>query len=173
MRTKELPLAVVIAALIQEGRILLIRRRRGDYANLWGLPGGKVERNEHLSEAAVREIAEECGVDAEFKRYVGLVSEHLREDGRVVQHFLLHVCELIPRTSFGAGGAEGELRWCDLDRISDMRGDMIPSDFLIIEEMIRSGGRAYYNCVLEKKGGGYLLVSFTEGENSHPSEDLY
>jgi len=121
MRTKELPLAVVIAALIQEGRILLIRRRRGDYANLWGLPGGKVERNEHLSEAAVREIAEECGVDAEFKRYVGLVSEHLREDGRVVQHFLLHVCELIPRTSFGAGG-EARKRRAGLDSCAAVHG---------------------------------------------------
>ncbi|MCX6354658.1 MAG: NUDIX domain-containing protein [Candidatus Aureabacteria bacterium] len=170
MRTGKFPLAVVIAALIQEGRILLIKRRRGDYVNLWGLPGGKVERDEHLSEAAVREIAEECGIDSEFKRYLGLVSEHLREDGRVVQHFLLHVCELIPRTCSGAGGAEGELRWCALDRIGEMGDEIIPSDLRIIEKMVCAGAHTHYNCVLEKKAGGYLLVKFIEGEGPHRSE---
>ena len=79
----ERPLAVAIAALVHEGRILLIRRARGDYPGLWGLPGGKVERGEHLSEAAVREIREECGVEAAFVRHLGCVSEHLVEEGQI------------------------------------------------------------------------------------------
>ena len=41
---KELPLAVAISALIKDNKILLIKRLRGDYVGLLGLPGGKIEK---------------------------------------------------------------------------------------------------------------------------------
>lgn len=44
MEIKEKPLAVVLSALIDNGKILLIKRRKGDYVSLWGLPGGKIEK---------------------------------------------------------------------------------------------------------------------------------
>ncbi|MCD6094481.1 NUDIX domain-containing protein [bacterium] len=46
---QENPLSVVISALIKNNQILLIKRVRGDYIGLWGLPGGKIEKEEHLS----------------------------------------------------------------------------------------------------------------------------
>ena len=113
-KTEGRPLSVVIAVLIHQGKILLIHRRRGDYAGLWGLPGGKVEKDEHLSQAALREIAEETGIEAEFKGYLGLVSEHLEEDGKATQHFLLHLCELKSRTTAIVPKGEGELGWFSL-----------------------------------------------------------
>ena len=157
----EKPLAVVIAVLIHDGKILLIRRRRGDYVGLWGLPGGKVERDEHLSHAALREIAEETGIEAEFKGYLGLVSEHLKEDGKVTQHFLLHLCELMPRTTVIARNGEGTLGWFRRDEIASIRDQIIPSDFLIIQRMVNSRDKTYYNCVLQKSGGGYTLKAFS------------
>ncbi|MDD5555757.1 MAG: NUDIX domain-containing protein [bacterium] len=159
---RERPLAVVVAALIHEGRILLIRRRRGDYVGLWGLPGGKIEGGEHVAAAAAREIAEETGVEADFVAYLGLVSEHLVGDGRLERHFLLHICELAPRSPRVAGGAEGALAWFPLDRIADERGGIIPSDFRIIGEMVvgRKGG--CWRCVLRRDGGAHLLDRFEE-----------
>ena len=41
---KELPLAVVITALVKDNKILLIKRMKGDYVGLLGLPGGKIEK---------------------------------------------------------------------------------------------------------------------------------
>lgn len=160
MQTNERPLAVAIAALIHEGAILLIKRKRGDYPGLWGLPGGKVERDEHLSEAATREIREESGIEASFIRHLGCVSEHLVEGGRVARHFLLHVCALAPRATELRAGAEGALRWVALDRIGDMRAEIIPSDFLIIERMVTGEGKGYYDCVLEKEGASHTLKKF-------------
>jgi len=157
----EKPLAVAIAALIHEGRILLIRRKRGDYPGLWGLPGGKVEHDEHLSEAATREIREESGIEASFSRYLGCVSEHLVEGGRVARHFLLHVCALAPRTTEIRTDAEGTLRWCALERIGGMKAEIIPSDFLIIERMVTGNGKGYYDCVLEKTGDAHALKKFS------------
>lgn len=50
------------AALLRDGRLLLVRRRRAPEADHWGLPGGKVDFLETVPDAVVREIDEELGV---------------------------------------------------------------------------------------------------------------
>lgn len=155
------PLAVVIAVLVHDGKILLIRRRRGDYVDLWGLPGGKVEKDEHLSQAALREIAEETGIEAEFKGYLGLVSEHLEEEGKATRHFLLHVCELTPKTTAITRNEEGELDWFRRDKLESMKDRIIPSDFLIIQKMIDGKEGTYYNCALRKSANGHVVKEFS------------
>jgi len=157
---QERPLAVAVAALVDGGKILLIRRKRGDYVDLWGLPGGKVEPGERLSRAAVREMAEESGVRTKFRKYLGLVSEHLLEEGKIKKHFLLHVCELSIESASRPGGEEGEPRWFELLGIEAMRDRIIPSDFVIIREMVMAGSCGYYECVMEKRGSRYSLLEF-------------
>ncbi|MEM9421568.1 MAG: NUDIX domain-containing protein, partial [Pseudomonadota bacterium] len=58
---------VAAAALIDlDGRILVTSRPEGrDYAGCWEFPGGKVEAEETLEEAIVRELAEELSVQTE------------------------------------------------------------------------------------------------------------
>ena len=154
------PLPVVVTALLDQNRILLIKRARGDYAGLWGLPGGKVENDEHLSDAAIREVYEESGIRARFKSFLGLVSELLVENGRVVQHFLLHVCELVPGSVDITSDAEGRLEWFAIDELKGMKEEIIPSDYIVIEKIIKGRESNYYNCVLEKLGGRYVLKKF-------------
>lgn len=48
--------------VVQEGRILLIRKKRGVGAGRINGPGGKVEPGETMRESAVRETREEIGV---------------------------------------------------------------------------------------------------------------
>ena len=157
---KELPLAVAISAVIKDNQILLIKRLRGDYAGLLGLPGGKVEKNEHLSEAATREILEESGIESNFKSHLGFVSEHLIENGNILQHFLLHICELEPKTTDILNESEGKLAWFNLDDIQKMKESIIHSDFLIIEKIVKNRGKVYYNCTVEKNGDNYFLKKF-------------
>lgn len=157
---KVLALPVAISALIHENRILLIRRERGNFVGLWGLPGGKIENNEHLAHAAVREILEESGIESEFRGHLALVSEHVIEDGKLSGHFLLHVCELSPRTTEITRGSEGKLAWFDLDTLHDMRDRIIPSDFPMIERIVRNRESAYYESVIEKSGDNHTLRRF-------------
>ncbi|WP_161881640.1 NUDIX hydrolase [Deinococcus alpinitundrae] len=59
------PFHLVAWAVLQrpDERILLARRSNVSYGNgLWGLPGGHVEDNETLPQAAAREALEEVGV---------------------------------------------------------------------------------------------------------------
>ena len=50
------------AAIIVERRLLLIQRRHAPEALHWGLPGGKVEWLEPVTDAVAREVLEELGI---------------------------------------------------------------------------------------------------------------
>ncbi|MBU3999930.1 NUDIX domain-containing protein [Patescibacteria group bacterium] len=158
---KELSLSVVICALIHNNKILLIERIKGDYVGLLGLPGGKIEKNEHLSQAATREIFEESGIKAGFRDYLGIVSEHLiEEDDIIAKHFLLHICHLAPKSVEIKSGGEGKLNWFDLTGIERIKNKVIPSDFIIIDKMVKNREKNYYNCVIRKSSGIYVLEKF-------------
>ena len=156
----EKPLSVAIAAVIKDNRILLIKRLRGDYVGMWALPGGKINKNEHLREAAIREIKEESGLDTSFNKFLGIISEHLIENNEVVEHFLLHLCSLDLESSEITKNQEGKLDWFNLDSLEEMKEDIVPSDYLMINRMIKNQEKNYFNCVLEKIGENHFLRKF-------------
>lgn len=83
------------AIIIEEEKILVVRSRFGYYK----LPGGGVEEGESLTEALVREVAEETGyINCGINEEIGIVSEqrpdhtsHENHFHMVSHHFL---CEL-------------------------------------------------------------------------------
>jgi 8-oxo-dGTP diphosphatase len=83
------------AAIVRDGAILLIRRRKAPEAGCWSLPGGKVDFLERAEAAAIREIAEELGVAIELGPLLCLI-QMIGIDG---QHWISPVY----RASIGAG----------------------------------------------------------------------
>jgi ADP-ribose pyrophosphatase YjhB (NUDIX family) len=60
-----------------DGRVLLCHRRDLD---LWNLPGGGVESGELPSEAVIREVQEETGLEVAIERLVGVYGKKERDD---------------------------------------------------------------------------------------------
>jgi len=50
------------AVVVCEGQLLVVRRGRAPGRGDWSVPGGRVEHGETLSDAVVRELAEETGL---------------------------------------------------------------------------------------------------------------
>ena len=94
------------------GEILLVRH---GYAAGWLLPGGGVERGETLAEAAVREVREEAGIEAEEEpRLHGIFNNDREFPGDHVACFLLRKFRQGP---FKPGFEIAEARFFPLDAL--------------------------------------------------------
>src|SRR5262249_40613719 len=61
----ERPYLAVSAAIVRDGKILVVRRARAPAHGLFTLPGGVVEVGETLTQAVTREVHEETGLAIE------------------------------------------------------------------------------------------------------------
>ena len=59
------------AVVIEDGRVLLVRRACDPHAGAWDVPGGFCEADEHPMQAAERELFEEAGVKGRATAYIG------------------------------------------------------------------------------------------------------
>ena len=69
------------AAILRDGKLLLIKRAKPPEAGCWGLPGGKVDPFEAVQAAVRREIAEELGLELVGERLLCVVDQIDRDGG--------------------------------------------------------------------------------------------
>ncbi|MDR3083483.1 MAG: NUDIX domain-containing protein [Streptomyces sp.] len=62
---------VSVAITVQEGRVLMVRRRIGEGELMWQFPAGGIEAGEDAAAAAVRETLEETGLAVTAIRLLG------------------------------------------------------------------------------------------------------
>lgn len=63
--------AIAAAVIVNDGRVLLVRRRVKEGSLSWQFPAGAVEPGESSDEAAVRETLEETGLKVEAVKDLG------------------------------------------------------------------------------------------------------
>ncbi|MGP8321797.1 MAG: NUDIX domain-containing protein [Methanosarcinaceae archaeon] len=73
------PKLTVDAAIILNGKIVLIKRKKPPYKGMFALPGGFVEIGETTKEATVRESYEETGLLIKIIKLLGVYSDPLRD----------------------------------------------------------------------------------------------
>ena len=115
------PYLAVSAAIIRNGKVLLVRRARKPALQLYTLPGGAVEAGETLLDAVVREAREETALAIEPVALAGQREVIARDaQGRVERHFII--------LSFAARWLAGEpvlsdelddARWVDPSGLGD------------------------------------------------------
>jgi 8-oxo-dGTP diphosphatase len=86
----ERPYLAVSAAIVRDGKILVVRRARAPAHGLYSLPGGVVEVGETLKEAVMREVREETGMTIEPVALAGFREAIVRDaESRVERHFII------------------------------------------------------------------------------------
>lgn len=117
------PFLAVSAAILRDGKILVVRRARTPALHLYTLPGGVVEAGETLAEAAAREVREETALEIEPVALAGHREVIVRDaEGRVERHFVI-LC-YAARWLSGEPALNEEIddaRWVDPAELSGMR----------------------------------------------------
>jgi ADP-ribose pyrophosphatase YjhB (NUDIX family) len=84
------PFLAVSAAIIRDGKVLIVRRARPPAHGLYTLPGGVVELGESTHEAVIREVREETGLLIEPVTLAGHRDVIARDQtGRIERHFVI------------------------------------------------------------------------------------
>ena len=84
------PYVGVGAVIVQDGKVLIVKRKYDPLAGQWSLPGGGVELGETLEDSIVREMLEETGLEIEVGPVIEVFDRITRDSsGQVRYHFVL------------------------------------------------------------------------------------
>ncbi len=135
------PVFVTVDAVVAHaGHVLLVRRKANPGRGLWALPGGFVNADERLYDAAVREVREETGLDVSDAALAGALRAQRVFDrpdrslrGRTITHaFHFHFpAGRLPHVE-GADDAE-TAEWKSFAEARSMRSLFFEDHFSILE----------------------------------------
>lgn len=114
------PDLVVGAVVVDDDRLLLIRRITEPGPGTWAFPGGRVERGETVAEAVTRELREETGIDGACGGLIGW-SEIVPEDP-AARHLVILDFEvtLFDSQEPVAASDAADARWFPLADVADL-----------------------------------------------------
>jgi ADP-ribose pyrophosphatase YjhB (NUDIX family) len=113
------PLVGVGAIIIENGRVLLIKRGKAPLLGEWSVPGGLLELGETLRQATAREALEETGLVVETADLLGVFDRVVRDsDRRILYHYVLidFLCHRAGGEIYASGDA-AEARWFTLSEL--------------------------------------------------------
>jgi ADP-ribose pyrophosphatase YjhB (NUDIX family) len=109
----EVPLVGVGAIIIEDSRVVLVKRLHPPLQAEWSIPGGVLEVGEMVRDAAIREAHEETGLTVEPGELLGVYDRILlNPEQRVQYHYVLidFFCRRVAGDLAAASDA-AEVRW--------------------------------------------------------------
>jgi len=105
-------------------QVLLILRDRDPFKDCYALPGGFVEEEESLEDAAQRELQEETGVSQSDLIQIHTFSQPDRDPrGRVISTAFGAVIKKETQIQLKAGSDAADAAWIDLEKLPDLAFD--------------------------------------------------
>jgi 8-oxo-dGTP diphosphatase len=125
----EVPLVGVGAIIIEDARVVLVKRLHPPLQAEWSIPGGVLEVGELVHEAAVREAREETGLTVEPGELLGVYDRILRNPEKRVQYHYVLIDFLCRRVAgyLSAASDAAEVRWFTRDELPalNLAGDTV------------------------------------------------
>ena len=115
----ERPLLGVGAVIVQEDRVLLVRRASEPLKGEWSVPGGLVELGEKLVDAVKREVLEETGLIVEPGEVLELFDSIWKDaEGRCQYHYVLvdYLCRVVGGKLLAATDVS-DARWATAEEL--------------------------------------------------------
>lgn len=106
------------AVVVDDGRLLLVRRGHGPAAGEWSVPGGRVQPGETLPEAVLRELKEETGVEGFCGDLAGWVERIEADHHFVILDFFVTTLDAVEPV---AGDDAAEAEWVGLSEVAERR----------------------------------------------------
>ena len=119
----EIPLVGVGAIIIEDARVVLVKRAHPPLQAQWSIPGGALEIGELVREAAVREAREETGLIVVTGELLGVYDRVVRDDQQRVQyHYVLidFSCRRVGGELAAADDA-AEVRWFTREELPTLK----------------------------------------------------
>jgi mutator protein MutT len=116
------PLVGIGAIIIENRRVLLIKRGQPPLMGEWSIPGGMLELGETVHQAAIREAQEETGLRVEPGELLGVFDRVIRDEKNQVRyHYVLidFLCHRIAGEVQAAGDAD-EARWFTKEEVAKL-----------------------------------------------------
>ncbi|MCD8507478.1 NUDIX domain-containing protein [Candidatus Woesebacteria bacterium] len=125
------------AVIVQDrdGKVLLGKRKNAYRSGMYGLPGGRIDRDEKAIAAAKRELLEETGLKAKSLEYVGVIKEW--QDSYNFIHFMYLCNDWEGNVQLVEPEKCESWEWFDLDNLPE---DVLPGHFQGIELLISESG---------------------------------
>src|SRR5580692_6220343 len=117
------PLVGVGTIVIENSRVVLVKRAHPPLQNQWSIPGGVLEVGELVREAAVREAREETGLTVEPGELLGVYDRVLRDPQRRVQYHYVLIDFLCRRVAgkLAAASDAAEVRWFTREELPELK----------------------------------------------------
>ena len=119
---------VVAAIIVKENKVLVAKRRYGEFAGKWEFPGGKVEQNETNEQALIREIFEELNIIISTDKYLLTVNYDYSKFHISMDCYLCNILNNKIELK-----EHSEVMWLLLDEIALL--DLLPADVLVLEKL--------------------------------------
>jgi 8-oxo-dGTP diphosphatase len=129
------PRVGVAVIVVRDGRVLVGRRLSGSHGHdTWQFPGGHLAWGESIADCALREVAEETGLEAVVTGYGPFTNDLFVDEGKHYVTLFVLAAAPVGQPQVMEPEKCAEWRWCDWDALP---GPL----FLSIEHLLALGYR--------------------------------
>lgn len=161
------PLTVCLIGVLNENKVLLVKRKREPLSGHWGLIGGRQTFGKEIRDVAIQEVMEETGFAVKNPKINGMYSEMILDEKDNIKHHLLFIVvkvdldETKERLEKVEDTDVEKFRWFSFPINEEDKKTMIPSDVIMLNNF-NSDQPAYKEFVMKESGNDLKLVRVVE-----------